>query len=124
MEETTSRTSALENLRGRSSSDNLDAKYVDAAKALGETIAARGHELVFGGYDKGLMDDVANTAVAAGGRVFGVTTGPHRQRGAPLSKASKAWKSPTFPRIKHMVSMSDAFVTLPGGPARSKNSSA
>ena len=30
-----------------SSSDNLDAKYVDAAKALGKTIAARGHELVF-----------------------------------------------------------------------------
>ena len=26
-----------------SSSDNLDAKYVDAAKALGKTIAARGH---------------------------------------------------------------------------------
>ena len=26
-----------------SSSDNLDAKYGDAAKALGETIAARGH---------------------------------------------------------------------------------
>ena len=70
-----------------SSSNNLDAKYVDAAKALGETIAARGHELVFGGYDKGLMGDVANAAVAAGGRVFGVTT-----------TASKTWRNPTFPR--------------------------
>lgn len=81
-----------------SSSDNLDAKYVDAAKALGETIAARGHELVFGGYDKGLMGDVANAAVAAGGRVFGVTTTGLTAKGAPLSKASKTWKSPTFPR--------------------------
>ena len=99
-----------------SSSDNLDAKYVDAAKALGETIAARGHELVFGGYDKGLMGDVANAAVAAGGRVFGVTTTGLTAKGRAIVEGIENVEEPDLStRIKHMVSMSDAFVTLPGG---------
>ena len=99
-----------------SSSDNLDAKYVDAAKALGETIAARGHELVFGGYDKGLMGDVANAAVAAGGRVFGVTTTGLTAKGRAIVEGIENVEEPDLStRIKHMVRMSDAFVTLPGG---------
>ena len=99
-----------------SSSDNLDAKYVDAAKALGETIAARGHELVFGGYDKGLMGDVANAAVAAGGRVFGVTTTGLTAKGRAIVEGIENVEEPDLStRIKHMESMSDAFVTLPGG---------
>lgn len=99
-----------------SSSDNLDAKYVDAAKALGKTIAARGHELVFGGYDKGLMGDVANAAVAAGGHVFGVTTTGLTAKGRAIVEGIENVEEPDLStRIKHMVRMSDAFVTLPGG---------
>ena len=99
-----------------SSSDNLDAKYVEAAKALGKTIAARGHELVFGGYDKGLMGDVANAAVAAGGHVFGVTTTGLTAKGRAIVEGIENVEEPDLStRIKHMVRMSDAFVTLPGG---------
>ena len=86
-------------------------------RLLGETIAARGHELVFGGYDKGLMGDVAgNAAVAAGGRVFGVTTTGLTAKGRAIVEDIENVEEPDLStRIKHMVSMSDAFATLPGG---------
>jgi uncharacterized protein (TIGR00730 family) len=44
----------------------------DAGQRLGQEIAARGIELVFGGGRTGLMGVVADAALAAGGRVIGV----------------------------------------------------
>ena len=41
-----------------SSSRDLDALYIDAAYELGRTLGERGHGLVFGGYDVGLMGAV------------------------------------------------------------------
>ncbi len=46
-----------------SSSSNLDPMYTEAADALGREIARRGHTLVFGGYDMGLMGAVARAAL-------------------------------------------------------------
>ena len=43
---------------------------LDAAAALGRAIAGRGHTLVFGGYNMGLMGASARAAVEAGGRVW------------------------------------------------------
>lgn len=57
-----------------SSSNQIDRCYIAAAQELGRTIAERGHTLVFGGYDMGLMGETAKATVSAGGKVIGVTT--------------------------------------------------
>jgi hypothetical protein len=49
-----------------------DPKYVEVARALGETLASEGIGLVYGGGKVGLMGAVADAALAAGGRVTGV----------------------------------------------------
>lgn len=55
-----------------SSAHGLAAPYRTAAEWLGELIGRRGHTLVFGGYDDGLMGTVAHAARDAGARVVGV----------------------------------------------------
>jgi len=49
-----------------------DRRYAAAAAAVGEGLAARGIQLVYGGGRLGLMGAVADAALAAGGRVVGV----------------------------------------------------
>ena len=99
-----------------SSSKNLDDKYLNAAKGLGRAIANRGHRLVFGGYDQGLMGAVANAAVAAGGKVYGVTTTGLTATGRAIVEGIENVEEDTLStRIRRMVDMSDAFVTMPGG---------
>lgn len=57
-----------------SSSNHVDRCYIAAAQETGRAIAGRGHTLIFGGYDMGLMGEVAKATVSAGGKVIGVTT--------------------------------------------------
>ena len=54
------------------SSDGTDPVFLEAAKALGQTIAERGWHLVYGGAEVGLMGVMADAALAAGGAVTGV----------------------------------------------------
>ena len=55
-----------------SSAEGLPPSYAEAARRLGALIGSHGHELVFGGYDDGLMGAVSHAAKAAGARVTGV----------------------------------------------------
>ena len=48
------------------------ASYTQAAQQLGQAIGARGWQLVYGGGKVGLMGEVADATLAAGGRVVGV----------------------------------------------------
>jgi len=54
------------------SSSPADLRYRDTARALGSPVASRGIDLVYGGGRVGLMGEIADSALAAGGRVFGV----------------------------------------------------
>ncbi len=54
------------------SSTPPDPRYREAAGALGTLVASRGLDLVYGGGSVGLMGQVADAALAAGGRVLGV----------------------------------------------------
>ena len=56
------------------SSSGSDPVFREAARSLGEAIAANGHELVYGGGHVGLMGVVADAALAPGGSVIGVMT--------------------------------------------------
>lgn len=55
-----------------SSSPGVRADQVEAIRALARAIARRGHELVYGGAQVGLMGVLADAALAAGGAVVGI----------------------------------------------------
>jgi uncharacterized protein (TIGR00730 family) len=90
--------------------------YLDAARALGAELAARGIGLVYGGAHVGLMGAVADACRAAGGEVTGVIP-------ASLVEAEVAHTALDDLRVvgsmherKALLSdLSDGFVALPGG---------
>lgn len=90
--------------------------HVDAAKSLGSAIAGRGHTLVYGGANSGLMGAVADAALSAGGKVVGILP-------KVLEKREVAHTGLTELRIVESLSerkdlllgMADAVATLPGG---------
>ena len=53
-------------------SAGLHPAYREAARAFGGRLADEGIELVWGAGNVGLMGEVADAAIAAGGRTFGV----------------------------------------------------
>ena len=54
------------------SSNEVDETYFDLARSLGQVLARRDIELVYGGGRVGLMGAVADSTLASGGRVTGV----------------------------------------------------
>src|SRR5262245_7066952 len=55
------------------SNSGAGAAYADAARALARAIAGRGLKLVYGGGNIGLMGELGEAALAAGGHVIGIT---------------------------------------------------
>ncbi len=98
------------------SSTGRNPAYLQAAEALGATIAQRGMGLVYGGASVGLMNAVAEGALAGGGQVIGI-----------LPQWLQDWEvahpgltelrivSSMHERKAQMADLSDAFVVLPGG---------
>jgi uncharacterized protein (TIGR00730 family) len=87
-----------------------------AARALGTTLATRGLDLVYGGGRVGLMGEVADAALAAGGRVFGVIP----QKLCDLESGHPGLTELFVVDSMHarkmlMAQLSDAFIALPGG---------
>lgn len=94
----------------------VHAAYVEAAQALGRTLAARGHELVYGGAHVGLMGLLADAALAAGGRVTGVIPSSMVERElAHGGIQDLRIVASMHERKALMASLADAFVALPGG---------
>lgn len=99
-----------------SASKNLHKAYVQVAKETGELIAAQGADLVYGGGRRGLMGIVANSAMAAGGKVIGYMP-------TYLAKGEEAHREidelhlvPDMQiRKRSIFERSDALVVLPGG---------
>jgi uncharacterized protein (TIGR00730 family) len=98
------------------SSDGSRPVYAAAARALGRILAERGLTLVYGGSNVGMMRELADAALRAGGRVIGVI--PEQ-----LVGRERAHRGVTELRIvgsMHerkalMVELSEAFIALPGG---------
>lgn len=98
------------------SSDQVHASYKTAAFQMGVTMAKRGIRLIYGGGKTGLMGEVANGALSAGGEVVGVIvlsmntsvlahTGLTQMEVLPDMHTRKA----------RMHALSDGFIALPGG---------
>ena len=90
--------------------------YLDAARTLGRTLAARGMGVVYGGTSVGLMGAVADAAMEAGGEVVGVI--PEALVSKEIAHEGLAGLVVTgsmHERKAKMAELSDAFVALPGG---------
>lgn len=93
-----------------------DPIYIESAREVGQALAKRGITVVYGGGRLGLMGAVADSALAAGGKVIGVIP-------EALVEAEVAHKDCTelhvvpgmHERKKLFTDISDGFINLPGG---------
>src|SRR5579871_2878695 len=90
--------------------------FIEAAKALGKTLAENGVRLVYGGGSVGIMGAVAISALDHGGVVTGIIPEFLTRRENALKRAQEFIVTPDMHERKRlMFERSDAFVALPGG---------
>lgn len=94
----------------------FDRRWVAGARAAGRAIAVRGWRLVYGGGRVGLMGELADAALAAGGEVIGVIPQALLAREVGHRGLTRLEVVPDMAvRKVRMVEISDAFLALPGG---------
>jgi uncharacterized protein (TIGR00730 family) len=90
--------------------------YTEAARALGAAIGSRGWQLVYGGGKVGLMGEVADATLAAGGRVVGVIPESLQKLEVGHPGLTELHVVPTMHVRKQMMAeRADLFIALPGG---------
>jgi uncharacterized protein (TIGR00730 family) len=90
--------------------------FIEAAIALGKTLAENGVGLVYGGGSIGLMGAVAKSALAHGGIVTGIIPDFLTARENALTGVQELIVTADMHERKRlMFERSDAFVALPGG---------
>jgi uncharacterized protein (TIGR00730 family) len=90
--------------------------FVEAAIALGKTLAENGIRLVYGGGSIGLMGAVATSVLDHGGNVTGIIPDFLTTRENALKRVQEMIVTPDMHERKRlMFERSDAFVALPGG---------
>ncbi len=98
------------------SSSGSDPAFTAAARELGEAIATRGIELVYGGARVGLMNEVANAALAQGGKVIGVLPRFMSTKELAHESLTELHLVETMHQRKQlMAELAHGFVALPGG---------
>jgi hypothetical protein len=98
-----------------SSSGNGD-HWASVARSLGTLLADRGITLVYGGGTVGLMGEVADAALAAGGEVVGVIpAGLFTREVAHRGVTELHEVGSMHERKALMYDRSDAFIAMPGG---------
>jgi len=98
------------------SSMGADPLFADTARSLGDEMARRGIDLVYGGGHRGLMGVVADAVLAGGGKVFGVIP----QALVDLEVAHTGLTelhtvTSMHERKAKMTELTDAFIAIPGG---------
>ena len=90
--------------------------YLEAANALGESLARAGITVVYGGGHMGMMGAVADAALDAGGRVIGVIPDFLKVRDLAHRELTELVTVDSMhARKQKMFELSDGFVVLPGG---------
>jgi len=93
-----------------------DPVYVETARAVGVALARRGIAIVYGGGKAGLMGILADAAMAAGGEVIGVIPEALVSTEVAHRGLTELHVVPDMHARKALfTSLSDGFVTLPGG---------
>jgi uncharacterized protein (TIGR00730 family) len=90
--------------------------YTESARRLGRAIGERGWQLVYGGGRVGLMGEVAEATLAAGGRVVGVIPESLMRLEVGHAGLHELHVVPTMHLRKQMMAeRAQAFLALPGG---------
>src|SRR5437764_12192816 len=90
-------------------------EYAEAARRLGAELAAHGLEVVYGGGHVGLMGVLADSALAAGGRVVGVIPQALVDKELAHPRLTELHVVDTMHQRKAlMADRADAFAALPG----------
>jgi uncharacterized protein (TIGR00730 family) len=98
------------------SSGNVDQAFRDAAKIMGETMAAEGVKLVYGGGHVGLMGIIADAVIDSGGEAIGIIPEHISSREVQHKGLTELHVVDTMhTRKQMMVDHADAFLVLPGG---------
>ena len=93
-----------------------DAAYAQAARRLGQAIGERAWQLVYGGGNVGLMGELADAVLAAGGRVVGVIPESLMRREVGHTRLHEQHVVATMHQRKQMMAeRADVFIALPGG---------
>ena len=96
--------------------EHVDAAYFVLGEALGREIARRGHTLMFGGGNSGMMGAVARGAASGNGRIIGVAPAFFDTPGVLSKLCTELVLTETMAERKSkMENESDAFIALPGG---------
>jgi uncharacterized protein (TIGR00730 family) len=86
-----------------------------SALNMGSALGKRNLELVFGGAGVGLMKALADGAIDSGGRIVGVMPRAWAPKRAHPNITRLELVDSIQERKRRMLSMSDAFLALPGG---------
>ena len=97
------------------SSPGFDPSYMAMARRLGQTLADENYELIYGGADVGLMGEVANTVLKAGGVVRGIIPESFAHKVSHQGLTELRVVGSMHERKMMMFDLSDAFIALPGG---------
>ena len=90
--------------------------YAEAARALGSAIARRGGGLVYGGASVGVMREIADAVLAAGGEVIGVIPRALVDREVAHHGLTELRVVGTMHERKQLMSeLCDGFIAMPGG---------
>ncbi len=98
------------------SSQGYDPAYSAAARALGQQMAARGIQLIYGGGHVGLMGIIADAVLESGGQVSGVI--PHALMDSEVGHdklTELLVVRDMHERKARMAELADGFIALPGG---------
>jgi len=99
-----------------SANEQIDPDFFQQTEELGAWIAKKGHSIVYGGHNAGLMECLAKAAGKDGAQVIGVVPRVLLER-----KTVSSYVNVEIPcedltdRKQLMMDHSDAFIALPGG---------
>ena len=101
-----------------SASSLIDDKYLKAGERAGEFLAGRGHRLVYGGGNEGMMGALARGFKKGAGHITGIVPGFFREGRFEqlfIENDETIYTEDIPERLKLMEKMSDVFLAVPGG---------
>lgn len=97
-------------------SSAIDGAYLDAARGLGRAMAARGHRLIFGGGDTGIMGAVARGIRDGNGEMTGIAPRFFHTPGVLFEDCTELILTETMrERKQRMEDLSQGIIMAPGG---------
>ena len=92
----------------------VDEEFKKDITELGKELALKGHSLVYGAYNGGLMKAIADGFALGNGDIYGVTITSWNSNVHPLCKEVYYTENLSQRKMK-MIELSQGFIILPGG---------